>query len=167
MTLRRVDSCLASGSIEPVPSMPSSIWPLAQFLRCHYSFFLSFIFLLVSSCQWNETRKQSKGEEEDPNCIINGRRVRIVIRATSYSRSIRSIAYVSVMTLSSTALSSPLKMATDESSRDEGKREDLTSVIWFECHLVHLELDWNTYLVDTQSEAAPACNFKQVSNACE
>jgi hypothetical protein len=47
----------------------------------------------------------------------------------------------------------------DDSPRDDGK-EDLLPIHL--SHFKHLEHDWDSYLIETNSEAAPAANFRQV-----
>jgi hypothetical protein len=52
------------------------------------------------------------------------------------------------------AISSP-----DDSPKEDGT-EDLLLINL--SNLEHLEHDWDSYLIETNSEAAPAANFRQV-----
>jgi hypothetical protein len=45
------------------------------------------------------------------------------------------------------------------SSKDDGRKK----TFFFNRIEFHLEHDWDSYLIETNSEAAPACNFKQVN----
>ncbi len=59
--------------------------------------------------------------------------------------------------------SSPTKMsinsASDDSPKEDGKENLLIINL---SNLKYLEHDWDSYLIETNSEAAPAVNFKQV-----
>jgi hypothetical protein len=55
----------------------------------------------------------------------------------------------------------PKKMSSTagDSSKDDGRKK----IFFFNRMEFHLEHDWDLYLIETNSEAAPACNFKQVN----
>lgn len=62
---------------------------------------------------------------------------------------------------------SPIKMSLtlENSYKNEGNKSQryvffLVPFIFFNFNLEH---NWDAYLIETNSEAAPACNFKQVN----
>jgi hypothetical protein len=65
--------------------------------------------------------------------------------------------------MNSSLTSSPTKMSTNSSTDDSPKEDGKEDLLLISLsNLLNVEHDWESYLIETNSEAAPASNFRQV-----